>query len=260
MPYFLNSVFTSLLSAKIIKKSAKTSPMQLAPSDIHYLAGYNQQCYKPDQNLLNSLTSRLTGQSIFKLMSDNCNKNNNVTQHCKSDNNNVSVHTFLPKIQVAERNGAWFSLNSSYLHVFRELERLGKCVLIEVEVVPLSKVPKFIQDSMVVQLPNKPNLINWDQDEVNNDTGAEDENKPLLVHSQRSTTTKGGKLTNNEFQNLKDDLKKIQNGNEATKTFCWPSSNGGKTKFIDGEAHEQEMYDLEPVLFAHEGEFDLLII
>uniref|UniRef100_T1JIQ6 Uncharacterized protein n=1 Tax=Strigamia maritima TaxID=126957 RepID=T1JIQ6_STRMM len=57
----------------------------------------------------------------------------------------------LPKLQVAGKDGAWFALNNSLLHIVRELERLGKCDRVKVDVVSLSKVPATVQSGMVVQ-------------------------------------------------------------------------------------------------------------
>ena len=56
----------------------------------------------------------------------------------------------IPKVQVAEKNGFWFALNNSYLHIIKDLEKQGKCAKIRVEVVPLSRVPETLQKGMVV--------------------------------------------------------------------------------------------------------------
>lgn len=93
---------------------------QLTPSQIHFVRDYSTHCFEPDANLLNALSSQ------------------------------ISKLNELPKIQVVERNGAWFALNNSYLHVLRELEKQGKCLRTQVDVVPLSRVPKTVQETMVV--------------------------------------------------------------------------------------------------------------
>ncbi|CAN8007635.1 unnamed protein product [Ixodes pacificus] len=56
----------------------------------------------------------------------------------------------VPRIQVVEKDGSWFALNDSYLRVYRELERQGRCPKIRVEVVALSKVPQNVQKGMIV--------------------------------------------------------------------------------------------------------------
>lgn len=56
----------------------------------------------------------------------------------------------VPRIQVVEKDGVWFALNDSYLHVYRELERQGRCPKIRVDVVALSKVPQDVQKGMIV--------------------------------------------------------------------------------------------------------------
>ncbi|XP_054717676.1 uncharacterized protein LOC129227058 [Uloborus diversus] len=91
--------------------------MILAPSDIHFLQ---------------DATSGLEDT-----MADLCSKF-------------LQGHERIPKVQVAEKNGFWFALNNSYLHIIRDLEKQGKCAKIRVEVVPLTKVPKTLQKGMVV--------------------------------------------------------------------------------------------------------------
>ncbi|CAN8002528.1 unnamed protein product, partial [Ixodes hexagonus] len=56
----------------------------------------------------------------------------------------------VPRIQVVEKDGSWFALNDSYLRVYRELEKQGRCPKIRVEVVALSKVPQNVQKGMIV--------------------------------------------------------------------------------------------------------------
>ncbi|CAM1312346.1 Uncharacterised protein g5956 [Pycnogonum litorale] len=60
----------------------------------------------------------------------------------------------LPKIQVSEKGGAYFALNNSSLHVYRELEKQGRCTKIAVDVVDLSKVPGNLQRGMIVRPVN----------------------------------------------------------------------------------------------------------
>lgn len=59
----------------------------------------------------------------------------------------------VPKMQVSEKDGQMFALNNSSLQLMRHLERQGKLTQgqIQVEVVPLSKVPANIQMAMVTE-------------------------------------------------------------------------------------------------------------
>ncbi|XP_077489789.1 uncharacterized protein LOC144100802 isoform X2 [Amblyomma americanum] len=59
----------------------------------------------------------------------------------------------VPKIQVVEKDGSWFALNDSYLRVYRELEKQGRCPRVNVTVVSLSKVPQDLQKGMTVTSP-----------------------------------------------------------------------------------------------------------
>lgn len=95
--------------------------MILAPSDIHFLQDTNNGLLTPDEGAMADLSNRfLQGQER------------------------------IPKVQVTEKNGFWFALNNSYLHIIKDLEKQGKCAKIRVEVVPLSRVPETLQKGMVV--------------------------------------------------------------------------------------------------------------
>ena len=56
----------------------------------------------------------------------------------------------VPKLQVAEKDGQFFTLNNTNLQVFRWMESVGKCKSIQVETVPLSVVPEGIRRLMTV--------------------------------------------------------------------------------------------------------------
>lgn len=96
--------------------------MILAPSDIHFLQDMNNGLLTPDEGTMADLSNRF-----------------------------LQGHERIPKVQVAEKNGFWFALNNSYLHIIKDLEKQGKCAKIRVEVVPLSKVPETLQKGMIVE-------------------------------------------------------------------------------------------------------------
>lgn len=56
----------------------------------------------------------------------------------------------LPKIQVAKKDGHYFSLNNIQLQVFRKLEEKGHCQNVKVEVIAIKRVPEAIRDMMTV--------------------------------------------------------------------------------------------------------------
>lgn len=87
-----------------------------------------------------------------------------------SGGSQVVIPVEIPKMQVVSKDGAWFALNSSSLHVLRELEKQGKCVRIEVDVVPLSKVPPRVQKGMVVTPSPAPPVSAGDNAEVSHET------------------------------------------------------------------------------------------
>lgn len=95
--------------------------MFLAPSDVHYVRDSDNGLQEmPEEALINKLSNlMLQNKGSF------------------------------PTIQVVQKGGAYFALNNSYLHVFRELERRGKCKRMKVDLVPLSKVPVLVQKCMV---------------------------------------------------------------------------------------------------------------
>ncbi|XP_064478833.1 uncharacterized protein LOC135392096 [Ornithodoros turicata] len=95
--------------------------MLLAPSEIHFLHNSASHGLRLAPDVLDDVSHRL-------------------------QENRETV----PRIQVVEKDGTWFALNNSYLHVYRELERQGKCPKIRVDVVALSKVPQDVQKGMLV--------------------------------------------------------------------------------------------------------------
>lgn len=55
----------------------------------------------------------------------------------------------LPRLQVAQKDGLWFALNNTMLSVFQSLEQQQRCQKVPVEVVALSKVPRYLQQEML---------------------------------------------------------------------------------------------------------------
>ncbi|XP_069125668.1 uncharacterized protein [Argopecten irradians] len=56
----------------------------------------------------------------------------------------------LPKIQVVEKEGHYFTLNNIQLQVFRKLEEKGHCQNVKVEVIATKRVPVAIRDLMTL--------------------------------------------------------------------------------------------------------------
>ncbi|CAG2164810.1 unnamed protein product [Oppiella nova] len=96
----------------------------LAPSSIHFLQMDRQLFVDTDDTLVIELSQKLA-----------------------ADEWSAKV----PKMQVSERDGHWFALNNSSLQLMLQLQKQGKLLdgLIEVEVVPLTKVPTNIQRAMI---------------------------------------------------------------------------------------------------------------
>ncbi|XP_046365015.1 uncharacterized protein [Haliotis cracherodii] len=55
-----------------------------------------------------------------------------------------------PKLQVAEKDGQYFTLNNTRLQVFRWLESAGRCKRVKVDRVPLRVIPEGIRKLMTV--------------------------------------------------------------------------------------------------------------
>ena len=70
-------------------------------------------------------------------------------------NNGCPISTVpfcLPKkLQVTEKDGSFIALDNNSLKLMRQLERLGHCTEVEVEIVPLSKVPPNIVQEIVIK-------------------------------------------------------------------------------------------------------------
>lgn len=112
-------------------RSILMTEMLLAPSSIHFIKDSTNGVLTPDQTVVADLSNKFEGNQDK-----------------------------LPKIQVAQKDGSWFALNNSCLHVFRELEKQGKCLQIRVEVVPLSKVPYSVQEGMVAEKDDSKSTLN----------------------------------------------------------------------------------------------------
>ena len=94
----------------------------LTPSTIHYLHTHKDT----------SALSRTSDSDILKI------------------SRNIVEQRDFPKLQVVEKEGHWFALNTSQLELCRRLERDGKCSSVRVDVVPLTEVPTELRKLMVV--------------------------------------------------------------------------------------------------------------
>ena len=123
----------------------------LAPSSIHFLQMHRQLTAGSDESLVIELSHKLgTDELPMKV----------------------------PKMQVSEKDGQMFALNNSLLALMRQLEKQGKLNqgLIQVEVVPLSKVPANIQRGMTAD--NDIGLIGDHNRTDGIDTAFDDDCKP----------------------------------------------------------------------------------
>lgn len=105
----------------------RSDNMLLSPSTIHFMQG-------DKVGLTNGLDSAILELSHKIIESGNC----------------------PPKIQVVEKDGHWFALNSSQLHVYRCLERQGRCTHVKADVVALTDVPVDVRLLMVLPTEEHP--------------------------------------------------------------------------------------------------------
>ncbi|XP_074593971.1 uncharacterized protein LOC141849515 [Brevipalpus obovatus] len=68
--------------------------------------------------------------------------------------NKFMEKNLVPSLQVCEKNGNWFTLNNSLLHIIKHLEMQGKCSTIQVEVVPMDFIPETLQKCMSISKLN----------------------------------------------------------------------------------------------------------
>ena len=59
-----------------------------------------------------------------------------------------------PRLQVAEKDGHFFTLNNTRLDLFRRLQDEGYCRKVTAEKIPLDQIPLGIQQMMIVPLTN----------------------------------------------------------------------------------------------------------
>ena len=159
----------------------------LAPSSIHFLqiqeAGHLYENGKPQkrpQNKTKTSTTTTTAtttteppQHSDKIKNEENLENkvkNNVHPYTNGYNNNnnnaiaeqldyldslPTVPICLPKkLQVTEKDGSFIALDNNSLKLMQKLERLGHCTEVEVEIVPLSKVPPNIVQEIVISHEN----------------------------------------------------------------------------------------------------------
>jgi hypothetical protein len=55
----------------------------------------------------------------------------------------------LPRLQVCQKNGEWFALNTTMLAVLQTLEEQNRCDKVIVQVVPLDKLPVHVQQQLM---------------------------------------------------------------------------------------------------------------
>ncbi|XP_064642702.1 nucleolar transcription factor 1-like isoform X2 [Lineus longissimus] len=66
----------------------------------------------------------------------------------------VLVNGDIPKVQVVEKDGHWFTLNNLQLEVCQRLQQDGRCKKVKADIIPISEIPDELLKLMV--LPNKP--------------------------------------------------------------------------------------------------------
>lgn len=57
---------------------------------------------------------------------------------------------YYPKLQVAEKEGHFYTLNNTQLQVFRRLEKDGHCKRVKVECISIKRIPEGIREMMTV--------------------------------------------------------------------------------------------------------------
>ncbi|KAH9406724.1 hypothetical protein TYRP_012982 [Tyrophagus putrescentiae] len=132
----------------------------LAPSAIHFLQIQDQHEGRVGRQM--KVAGRNGGLENGYCNNNNNNHNNNnnnnnntrnggyAKKDCSNDTTTVATVPFcLPKkLQVTEKDGSFIALDNNSLKLMRQLERLGHCTEVEVEIVPLSKVPPNVVQEM----------------------------------------------------------------------------------------------------------------
>lgn len=121
----------------------------LAPSSIHFLKMHREIIVESDESLVIELSNKLSNELPMKV----------------------------PKMQVTEKDGATFALNNTSLQLMRQLEKEGKLRQIQVEIVPLSKVPFNIQQGMIADNDNGLSHVLKDRETADDDDN-DDDSKP----------------------------------------------------------------------------------
>lgn len=111
--------------------SEQVQTQWLPPSSIHYLHILGQEDSDDCYWYCSDNSAYANCNSLSKIQSTDCSV--------------LSSPLCLPKkLQVTEKDGTFIALDNNSLQLMRHLEKLGHCTEVEVEIVPLSKVPPNI--------------------------------------------------------------------------------------------------------------------
>ncbi|KAK2140793.1 hypothetical protein LSH36_1247g00011 [Paralvinella palmiformis] len=112
-------------------------------------------CTKSNMKCGTKSTTYMVPSSIYHIYSGtNCLLTAGTDQNILDVSRKIAESGQLPKLQVVEKDGCWFTLNNAQLDLCRILERDGKCTKVKVDIVPLSTIPRVVRGMMRVPTDN----------------------------------------------------------------------------------------------------------
>lgn len=132
----------------------------LAPSTIHFLRlqgrGEVTNQNEDRSNQQSAVVVSAQDTESDHLLSEDKVEGHYNNHHQQQQTNNDDYENILPytvpkKLQVTEKDGLFIALDNNSLKMMRQMEKMGHCSEVEVEVVPLSKVPPNIVDEIFSQ-------------------------------------------------------------------------------------------------------------
>lgn len=133
------------------------------------------------------------------------------------------------RLQVAEKDGHYFTLNNTRLLVFRRLEEEGRCNRVRVDCVPLNAIPQGIRMMMVA--PTFKTNVNTTDADNSRSTG-----RGYQRLGQKDADNDRKSDTEDSNENSEDS--DLEEGSDSE--FEWSGENGSEFGSSDEEASEEK--------------------
>ncbi|XP_029640554.1 uncharacterized protein LOC115215520 [Octopus sinensis] len=133
------------------------------------------------------------------------------------------------RLQVAQKDGHYFTLNNTRLLVFRRLEKEGRCKRVKVDCIPLNAIPAGIRMMMIV-----PNF------KANNTNTVADNSRSTGRGYQRLCQKDADTDRKSETEHSTEDSEDSNLEDGSDSEFEWSGENDSEFITSDEEASEEK--------------------